>query len=92
MNNKQFDQLPPELQLAFTLGMASKIFGRQLVQQIYQNMKPLFADMFGHGHAIKRAVGDADDPKDNYWGGVWQIYDTGLPQEPEREEPQEANA
>lgn len=75
MDNKTFEKLSPKAQLAYTLGVASRIFGKDLVQQHYKKIKPLVRNLFGHGEPIDRKVpGDAQDPQNNYWRGQWQIY------------------
>ena len=73
MKNAQFDKLSPKLKLAYLLGTASRMFGRKKTAQIYRSTKPIVDDMFGHGK--RRAPGEADDPSENYWHGVWRIYD-----------------
>ena len=34
---------------------------------LYDRLAPVVRDCSGHGQ-------DYDDPRENYWGGVWQIY------------------
>jgi hypothetical protein len=75
MTDEQFDRLSPRLKAAYLLGVASRLFGRAQVQQLYDNLKPLVDDMFAHGQAgAKRIPGEAGDPADDYWGGVWKVY------------------
>lgn len=75
MDNKMFDKLPPKVQLAYMLGTASRMFGRPMVQKLYDNMRPLVDNAFGHGKPLDpRVPGETDDPRDNYWQGVWRIY------------------
>ena len=62
-----FDKLPRKLQLAYVLGMAAEFFGRDQVARYYRDIAPLVKDMIGHG--------EVPDPKDNYWEGVWQVYE-----------------
>jgi hypothetical protein len=75
MTDEQFDRLPGKLKAAYLLGVASRLFGREQVQQLYDNLKPLVDDMFAHGQAgAKRIPGEEEDPAADYWGGVWQVY------------------
>jgi hypothetical protein len=70
-----FEELPRELQLAYLLGLASEFLGRETVERMYRNTRPLIEDMVAHGPDTRaRLPGDARDPAENYWGGVWQIH------------------
>jgi len=66
MDNATFDKLPSRTQLAYALGMASRLFGREQVLRHYRQIAPLARDRVGHG--------DVADPAANSWGGVWQVY------------------
>ena len=76
MNDATFDELPPKLRLAFMLGTMARVLGRETVEKYYELLKPVIDDAFGHGDfgGSQPQPGDADDPADNYWGGVWQIH------------------
>lgn len=74
MTDEQFEQLPGEARTAYLLGVAARLFGRDLVQQLYENMKPLVDDVFGQ--ARPRHPGQAEDGADDFWGGVWKIHET----------------
>ncbi|HWQ52508.1 MAG TPA: hypothetical protein VN442_02410 [Bryobacteraceae bacterium] len=67
MDNATFDRLPNEEKLKCLLGVAADIFGEQRVRMLYDRLAPVVRDCSGHGQ-------DYEDPRDNYWGGVWQIY------------------
>jgi hypothetical protein len=67
MDNAAFDRLPNEEKLKCLLGVASSIFGQERVRMLYDRLAPVVRDCSGHGQ-------DYDDPRENYWGGVWQIY------------------
>ena len=77
MNNATFDKLSPKLKLAFMLGTAAKLFGRETVEKYYRLLAPPIEDAFSHGPSMRGESahpGDAADPRQNYWGGVWQIH------------------
>lgn len=86
MTNSEFGDLPKDLQVAYLLGLAVQMFGESQVRQMYDAFKPLIDDVVGQGRR-PRTAGEAEDPADNYWGGVWQIYDTDAPAAAERTEP-----
>lgn len=67
MDNAAFERLSDEEKIACVLGYAAAFFGRERVQALYEAMAPLVKDHAGHGP-------DYDDPRENYWGGVWRIY------------------
>lgn len=67
MDNATFDRLPDEEKLRCLLGFAASIFGEEHVRTLYDSLAPLVRDCSGHGR-------DYEDPGENYWGGVWQIY------------------
>lgn len=67
MDNAGFDRLPDEEKLKCLLGFAADIFGQERVRTLYDRLAPVVRDAAGHGR-------DDDDPRENYWGGVWQIY------------------
>lgn len=67
MDNAAFDRLPNEEKLKCLLGFATAIFGEERVRTLYDRLAPVVRDCSGHGQ-------DYADPRDNYWGGVWQIY------------------
>ena len=66
MDNALFNQLPERTQLAYLLGIASQFLGQDQVTRYYRQIAPLVADQMGHG--------DVPNPKENYWDGVWQVY------------------
>lgn len=66
MDNATFATLTSRARLAYVLGLASRLFGREQVLRYYRQIAPLAADRVGHG--------DVADPSQNYWGGVWQVY------------------
>jgi hypothetical protein len=76
VTDDQFDKLSPQLKTAYLLGVASRLFGRELVQKLYDNTKPLVDDMFGHGPASRpRHPGQAEEEGgEDFWGGVWKIH------------------
>lgn len=75
MNDAAFDRLPPKLQLAFGLGTLARMLGRETVERHYRMIRPVVDDAFAHGAArAATPPGDAEDPSQNYWGGVWQIH------------------
>ncbi len=67
MDNAAFDRLSEEQKIACLLETASGLFGRARVQKLYDRLAPVVRDCSGHGEI-------PDDPRENYWGGVWQIY------------------
>lgn len=76
MTDEVFDKLPGRLQLAYVLGFASDLLGRDLVARLYRNMRPLADDVVGHGWVFGMGDGPVPpDPAGNYWGGAWQVYD-----------------
>lgn len=75
MDNETFDALPDREQLAVVLELAGSMMGRETVKQNLAQMLPLLRDLVGHGAPEPKIAGDAPDPKDNFWGGVWQVYD-----------------
>ena len=76
MDERTFDLLPRNEQYAYAVGMAARLFGRERVAKMIEQVKPLVQDQMGQAQgAEKHLAGDAADPKDNYWGGVWRIYD-----------------
>lgn len=66
MDNATFRQLPSDTKLAYVLGVASRMLGRETVISYYRRVAPLVEDMMGHG--------DVANPKENYWDGIWQVY------------------
>ena len=73
MTNQDFERLPAEARVAYLLGVATRFMGRDLVQQLYDNLRPIVDDMFGH--AAPRHPGQADDGAEDFWGGVWKIHE-----------------
>ena len=71
LSDAQLDALPSKLKLAYLLGMASEVVGPDLVARIYQANRPLVDDVIGHGPVW----GERRDPSENYWGGVWQVWE-----------------
>ncbi len=67
MDNETFDRLPDEQKIEAVLDLASSLFGRERVRKLYDRLAPVVKDGVGHGQ-------DYEDPRDNYWGGVWQVY------------------
>jgi hypothetical protein len=67
MDNSTFDRLSGEKKLECLLGYASTLFGQERVRTLYDRLAPVVRDCAGHGI-------DCDDPRDNYWAGVWQVY------------------
>jgi hypothetical protein len=67
MCDKEFDRLPDEEKMKYLLTIGASMFGEQTVRMLYDRLAPVIRDCNGHGQ-------DYDDPKDNYWGGVWQVY------------------
>ena len=67
MDNATFDRLPNEEKVKCLLDLASGFFGHERVRTLYDRLAPVVRDCSGHGQ-------DCDDPRENYWGGVWQIY------------------
>ena len=52
------------------------MFGRETVSKLVEKVRPLVDDQFGQADGAEKSLaGDAADPKDNFWGGVWRIYD-----------------
>lgn len=73
MDNETFDGLPPALQAAVLRGVLGDLFGEAQVDQFWEQLEPVIRDRVGH--ADRRIPGETPDPKDNFWGGSWQIYD-----------------
>jgi hypothetical protein len=49
--------------------------GKEYVDRLWSQLEPVIRNRIGHGDPLEPAiVGDADDPKNNYWKGVWQVY------------------
>ena len=67
MDNATFDRLPDEEKLKCLLELASGVFGRECIGMLYDRLAPVVRDSIGHGP-------DYDDPRDNWWGGAWQVY------------------
>jgi len=67
MDNAAFDALPDEEKLRCLLGFAASVFGERMVQSLYDRLAPVVRDCAGNGQ-------EYDDPSQNWWGGVWQIY------------------
>jgi hypothetical protein len=67
MDNDTFDRLPGDKKLQCLLGYASMMFGQDTVRTLHDRLAPLVHDCVGHGQ-------ECADPRDNAWGGVWQIY------------------
>ena len=67
MDNATFDSLPDEEKLKCLVGLAVGIFGPERVRALYDQLAPVVRDAVGHGV-------DYEDPRENYWGGVWQVY------------------
>jgi hypothetical protein len=66
MDSETFDQLPKHEQLGIALNLAASVFGKERVKRHYQHIAPLVEDRVGHGEVAA--------PAQNYWGGVWQVY------------------
>jgi len=70
-----FDNLPPAEQIVALRALAEATLGKAYVDRMWSRMEPLIRNRIGHGEPLEpRMVGDADDPKNNYWKGVWQVY------------------
>jgi len=67
MDDATFDRLPNEEKLKCVLGFAGSIFGQERVRMLHDRLAPVIRDCCAHGQQY-------DDPSENYWGGVWQIY------------------
>lgn len=67
MDNATFDRLSDEKKLECLLGYAATLFGHERVRMLYDRLAPVVRDCTGHGI-------DYDDPRENYWRGVWQVY------------------
>ncbi len=67
MDDATFNRLPNEKKLECLLGYAATLFGQQTVRMLYDSLAPVVRDSFGHGQ-------DYDDPRENCWAGVWQVY------------------
>lgn len=67
MNNARFDKLPDAEKVEYLVNLAGTMFGQERVRMLYDRLAPVIRDCAGHG-------ADYDDPRENYWGGVWQIY------------------
>jgi hypothetical protein len=67
MDNAAFERLTGEEKLECLLGMAGSILGEKRVRTLYERLAPVVRDCSGHGQ-------DYDDPRENWWGGVWQVY------------------
>lgn len=70
--HERITTFPRELQLAYLLGVCVRTFGHDTTARFYARLRPLVEDKVGHGHAL--APGDAPDPAENFWGGVWRIH------------------
>jgi len=66
MDSETFDALPKREQLAFALHLGAQFFGKERVMRHYRHIAPLVEDRVGHR--------DVADPAQNYWKGVWQVY------------------
>lgn len=65
----------PRHQAALFRELASRTFGPEYVDRLWSQLEPVMRDKIGHGgQRDPKIVGDAADPKDNYWKGVWQVY------------------
>lgn len=71
MSEELFDELPGRLKLAYVLGLASQMLGRDRVERAYRANRPLVDDLIGHGPAH----GPRPGPEENFWGGVWRVWD-----------------
>ncbi len=67
MDNAAFDKLTGDEKLEFLLGVAGDMLGHDRVRQFRERYEPIVRDNVGHGQ-------DYEDPRENYWGGVWQVY------------------
>ncbi len=67
MDNAKFDRLSNDEKLECLLEIAGGMFGQERVQMLYERLAPVVRDACGHGQ-------HCEDPRDNAWGGVWQIY------------------
>jgi hypothetical protein len=67
MDNAAFDRLSNDEKTECLLGIASGIFGQNRIHKLHDRLAPVVRDCSGHGEI-------PEDPRDNYWGGVWQIY------------------
>lgn len=66
MDDALFAKLPLRTQVAYAVGLASRVMGRDKVVNYVRQLAPIIADRVGHG--------DVADPATNYWGGTWQVY------------------
>jgi hypothetical protein len=67
MDDATFNRLPADKKLDCLLGYAAMMFGHQTVRALHDRLAPVIRDGVGHGQ-------ECADPRDNAWGGVWQIY------------------
>lgn len=75
MTDDVFEKLPSRLQLAYVLGFASDLLGRDLVARLYRNLRPLADDIVGHDWVFRDGDAEPPDPAENCWNGAWQVYD-----------------
>jgi hypothetical protein len=75
MTTIQQGPLLPRHQVALFRELASRMMGKEYVDRLWSELEPVIRNRIGHGEPLEpNIVGDADDPKNNYWKGVWQVY------------------
>lgn len=75
MADKQSGPLLLRHQAVLFRELASRMAGAEYVDRMWRQLEPVFRNKIGHGEPLQPTiVGDADDPKNNYWKGVWQVY------------------
>lgn len=75
MDHRPLEQLTGEEQLRLLKALAERTLGASFVEQQWNLLEPLIRNRIGHGEPLTpRMPGDATEPKDNYWKGVWQVY------------------
>jgi hypothetical protein len=67
VDDATFNRLPSEKKLECLLGYAATMFGYETVRALHDRLAPVVRDCVGHGE-------DYADPRENAWGGVWQVY------------------
>lgn len=75
MANVTSGPLLPRHQVALFREFAARTTGLEYVDRLWKQLEPLLRNKIGHGEPLEPSiVGDAEDPKKNYWKGVWQVY------------------
>lgn len=75
MTNAPIERMTPAGRRDAMRKLLESTFGERDVERLWQQLEPLIRNRIGHGEPLTpKMPGDADDPKDNYWKGVWQVY------------------